>query len=417
MRTNRISKTMDIFVLLLSFVLPISIAGTNILGGAIVVLFLLGVFFHHDYWPLEFGFAEKGYLLFIAISFLSVCTAVNPLKGLHEIYKKDFYYIFPFLLVPVFRRRPMLADRSWLVFLLSSLLTAAFGIMQFVLQVDQNDNHGLIVSVPSYLSHVSPKILDFIGLINGRAAGTRSHPLSYAGCLLFALAIAIHPVLAKNRISWRRWLAVSLLIGSLIVSQSRGPWIAALVMVGVHLLIVRPRRMLRLVLLLGPIWLLFQLPIFHKRAETIVDKNFMSNTERLRMWHVGWLMVQERPFLGFGPGSVKLVSPQFQEPVDRIEGPWGHLHNSFIHIAAERGLLGMVFFVIMMGSFLYELIRACRWPIETTPDADILLPVILGILGFLVSGLTQTNYNDAVVIMTFYFCLAHGLARARGNTR
>ena len=60
------------------------------------------------------------------------------------------------------------------------------------------------------------------------------------------------------------------------------------------------------------------------------------------MWETGWNMVRAHPWLGVGP---ERVGPRFEEFMPPWEGElpdayYGHLHNIYIHYAAERGRAG-----------------------------------------------------------------------------
>src|ERR1051326_7872250 len=85
---------------LLAFVLPISIAATNIVFFPLAALWLFGAV--RTYKPV-WGLPEKLYLGFFAISLLSSLLGVDPLHSLREIKNKDFYILITVVLVALVR--------------------------------------------------------------------------------------------------------------------------------------------------------------------------------------------------------------------------------------------------------------------------------------------------------------------------
>ena len=118
------------------------------------------------------------------------------------------------------------------VFMISAIVTAAFGILQRIIGVNQSDNSaGIFFHLPQWLAHAPRSLQNHLSMVNGRVVGTRAHPLTYAEGLLFPLGYTLS-TLASRRTGWWKWaLGQYLVLLGLVVSQSRGPWIAAVVMV------------------------------------------------------------------------------------------------------------------------------------------------------------------------------------------
>jgi O-antigen ligase len=160
-----------------------------------------------------------------------------------------------------------------------------------------------------------------------------------------------------------------------------------------------------------PIVLILCVPTLQKRAATISDQKFESNSERLQMWKAGWAMFKDRPFLGVGAGNVRLASPAYQTPEQQAAyGPWGHLHNMYINFAVERGALGLLAFLVFIATAGCILLRGYRRIPEVQTQRRILvLTALLSLVGWLISGMTETIYNDTSILMNFYFVIGMGL--------
>src|SRR5207248_6473511 len=111
------------------------------------------------------------------------------------------------------------------------------------------------------------------------------------------------------------------------------------------------------------------------------------------------------------PGNVKPASFPFENEEEREGGGWGHLHSLYVNFAAERGALGLLAYFGMIAALFSELVQGARRFLGK--DQIILWGAVGGLLGFLVSGITETIYNTSIISMTFYFVMGIGLAVAR----
>jgi O-antigen ligase len=322
------------------------------------------------------------------------------------------------LLVALVRDRTRVS-RLLKLFMAGALITCLLGLVQYAVGVNLTDKtDGYFLYLPPRLAHWPRPILNLLAMINGRVLGTRGHPLSYAECLLFNWAIAMCLLLVSKMREAAGWVLYLVLAGSaLLVSQSRGPWVAAAFIALLAMLMSPSRRGWLIFALCGVFLGVFStVPVFRDRAVSILDRSHSSNKERLHMWRAGEDMWKSHPILGIGPGNVKSASVGYQTPEEKVWGPWGHLHSLYMNFLAERGLLGLAAFFLFIGALLLELWQAWRRSTGDLWRSSFLQAVLLGVLGFLISGLTETVYNTAVVMMTFYFVTGLALALVRHET-
>src|SRR6185369_5236891 len=104
-----------------------------------------------------------------------------------------------------------------------------------------------------------------------------------------------------------------------------------------------------------------------------------SNKERIRLWEEALGHISERPFLGVGLGNYPLLvkpSAGYREPI--------YVHNLYLDIAVEAGLLGLSFFVALLWLAGWRLWR--KW--EKTHDT-----LSLGTLGALLVFSTHAFFD------------------------
>lgn len=412
------NKLIPWFLVGFAATLPFSIALSTICFGTAIGLWLLGARWTFSEWPPTVGPLERWFLVFLGISVISALIGPYPMRGLREIWRKDFYFFIAVLLIATWKK-PDLQMQLLRVFVVSSIVFALWGVIQRIVGVNQWDARGQDFSyLPQAMEHWPRRILNQFAMINGRVAGTRSHPLTYAEGLLFGwgyVLVALFSVETKR--AWRWFLAALVVEFALIASLSRGPWLAAAAM-GIAALMLKHDRAacLRFLILGLPALTLLFSPVLKQRATSILDRTHHSNSERIEMWRAGFALWKEQPWFGIGPANVKKMSPLYQSAEKRREGPWGHLHSTFVNMGVERGLLGLGAYMILLLMIVRQLWKTMSEQPSGSMSWQMSAGALLGILGFLLSGLTETVYNDSEVLMMFYFVVGLSLAaKPRGG--
>ena len=417
---DALKRTVVAGLALVAFFFPVSIAASSLAFFPLLALYVAAGSWTFRRWPPAWGRVEIAFLLFWGVSLLSAGFSDSPSHSRGQL-TEDLYVILIPLLGALLVNEPGLRSRLLKWFLWGGLLTAVCGLLQAVLGMDQNERTGRVLQhIPSALAGWPESLLRKLSLNDGRATGFRGHPLTFAETLLFPLAMMLSQLAMPSRIIWRKWAPMTgILIGALLASQSRGPWLAFGVMT-LSLVILEPKPHVwrRLGILVAcPAALILFTPALRHRALSIGDTRFSSNSERLMMWEAGSRMLRDHPLLGVGPGHVRLASPSYQTPRQRQAfGAWGHLHNTYVHIAAERGLLGLGAFLVFIGMLGGRLLRAYRRPAPGSGEQrTLLLTALLGLIGWLASGLTEAVYNNSSIQMMFYFVMGLALASLRGR--
>ena len=78
-----------------------------------------------------------------------------------------------------------------------------------------------------------------------------------------------------------------------------------------------------------------------------------SNVERINRWKCAWRMFEDKPLMGFGPGTYQFYYGQFQVSSDlnyhsTYAGDKGHAHSEYLNYLSETGLPGLLIFIAIM---------------------------------------------------------------------
>ncbi|HYL06563.1 MAG TPA: O-antigen ligase family protein [Thermoanaerobaculia bacterium] len=265
------------------------------------------------------------------------------------------------------------------------------------------------------------------GELDQRIRGPFSHYMTFSGVLLICDVLLVTQMVCGRaaRSAWR-WGALALINAALVGTMTRGAWVALggallclLVIAGRRA--ARPHRGSRYAaicaLALLTVFLAAPASVL-RRATSIFDLRDPSNYDRLCMIDAGLHMIAERPFVGLGPDMVDHRYEIYRHPTAPRD--WvPHLHNSFLEIAAERGLPSLAAYLWMMIAGVRLALRRYRAEGGAAgPRAELYLGSVLALLAFNLAGLFENNWGDAEVkrlalfALMMPFCLA--LADAEG---
>ncbi|HBL30197.1 MAG TPA: hypothetical protein DD490_25475 [Acidobacteria bacterium] len=252
------------------------------------------------------------------------------------------------------------------------------------------------------------------GHLDKRIRGPFSHYMTFSGLLLICdLLLIAMLVLRRERRRFWSWSALVVINVALLGTLTRNAWVGLVVTLLLYTAVRAPRWLLAVV----PAAVLFALlaprPLV-ERAVSITDLQDRSNYDRLCMLKAGMSMVAERPWFGMGPEMVERRYAIYRPPsAPRYEVP--HLHNSFVELAAERGIPELLGYLAMLaataGVAWRRYVREGR---DAGPRSDLYVGVLLALLAFNVAGLFENNWGDtevqrpALLLLAIPFCLAAG---------
>ena len=130
---------------------------------------------------------------------------------------------------------------------------------------------------------------------------------------------------------------------------------------------------------------------------------------RTNLWQFGWKVFKDYPVTGCGFRCVDLVNNQYVDPYPYEHGSVRHLrgmHNNFIQIAIDTGILGLATWLGIWASFFRFLYRKASNLKRDSSERWIVFGSTATIIAFLTGGIFETNFYDSEVAMLLYFIMA-----------
>ena len=241
-----------------------------------------------------------------------------------------------------------------------------------------------------------------------RASGTFDQPNPFAGYLNMILPFAV--VLLAYRIFPQRlmWIVVAVLGGGVLTSLSRGGQLATLVWLAVIACLVSHSARVIVGALVVSLFGLIGCALAGVIPTGLTDplnQAFLGGNvdvvnpspetwavaERLAHMEAGLKMWADHPLLGVGVGNYPTRYPEYQV-ADVWAAALGHAHNYYINIGAEAGVIGLLAFLLLIGSAITIGVRAFR-----RADDRLSRALALGGTGVMVGISVHSFFDDVFV--------------------
>lgn len=210
----------------------------------------------------------------------------------------------------------------------------------------------------------------------------------YGSAALLGIVLLRWP--SRSWVPWVRWGSGLLLVQGVLLTQSRGAWLALILALAIGLWLqwadgdlARPPAQafgsrpalfhwvggLVLVLLLGLNTGLVtdRLALEADSARALLQPGSQPDAQsslglRWNVQRFGLRLWLERPLFGWGAGASEPLIAAQAERAGLIDGntPLVHLHNSYLELLVQLGWLGLVVFVALVGFLMQGVIKARR---------------------------------------------------------
>lgn len=364
---EKLETTLRILVMLLIGILPFSIAAANTLSGIILIVLVAKIIRTRDLSVIRLP-ETRPMIALVLVGALALIFGIDTREGITAFISPLLKYATIFLAVCDSMKTTRDYTKLVAAILIGGIVSSAYGIYQyFVLSVG--------------------RISTF--LYNPNLAG--SYLATYT-------LVSLSMLLATKRKAHCVALAVSTILGltATILTMSRGAilGLGCAIITLLFVMAIKSKKSNRVLagivvaLVLAAIFMPDQVIDRFKSAVNLEDS---SNRQRILMAQSGLKMFAERPLLGWGPGSFKILYEKYR-PAGAIH--FTTPHNIYILTMVELGSLGL-------ASFLWlalALVRLSLQAIDRHPQDSrwvIAVAALLSTIAQAVHGLV-----DAALIAT-----------------
>ena len=336
--------------------------------------------------------------LFLLGTVVSLAFSGHAKEGLPQIRK--FYVFLELLVIFSLLRSARMVRLLFLSWAGIGAVTAVRGFVQFAGKVQEAHRLGR-------------NFYDYY--VGERITGFTSHWNTYSAEEMFAfimlLAFLFFAPGARRRL-WI-WIVCGALIAiAIVLGETRGIWIAVAVAT-LYLVWFWRRWMVAAVPVLLVIGVFAAPHAVQERFTSIFKpKGVDSNQFRVVTWRTGLRMIEAHPWLGLGPEVPKIDFDKYVPadiPRPLPAGWYGHLHNIYLHYAAERGIPTMLILLWMLIQILVDFWRGLRaLPPGPSNRRFLLHGGIAAVLATMAEGVVELNLGDSEVLTMFLVVVACG---------
>lgn len=223
-------------------------------------------------------------------------------------------------------------------------------------------------------------------------------------------------------------ITLCILLLAIVLSFCRASWISIIAAIGVLICVLLKIKFKYIaiigVMLIG-LFFAFQQQIFDALSKNDQDasgniaENIQSmtnistdasNLERINRWNSAFRMFNERPVVGWGPGTYQFVYAPFQESKNKTiistnSGDMGNAHSEYIGTLAEQGVAGALLVVAIVVVFMYSGLMTYRRA-RNKESKILVLASTLALFGYYIHG-TLNNFLDTdKLAVPIWSCMA-----------
>jgi O-antigen ligase len=356
--------SLDKIVLLITFLTPLAVTiSDSSLGAALsvpseplmfgVLVIFLGNMVLVGHYNKKVSTHILAYLIYFNLfwMFLTSLSSAMPLVSFKHLLSRIWFVVpFFFVATPMFRIKKNIHRFLWLYMAALTIVVIYTLIRHSQYGFDEQAGHW--VMTPFYNDHTAygAALSMFIPVLAGYVffpglSGFR-RGIAFLFLVLFAMALTF----SYSRAAWLS-TAVALFVFVLVLLRVRFRWVAG--------------SAVFLVIILFS----FQQQIFSKLEKNKQDSSTSfeqhiksmgnissdpSNLERINRWASAIRMFEQRPWMGWGPGTYQFEYAPFQLASERTQistnlGDRGNAHSEYLGPLSEEGILGLISVVLLVG--------------------------------------------------------------------
>ncbi|MBK9283870.1 MAG: O-antigen ligase family protein [Sphingobacteriaceae bacterium] len=214
----------------------------------------------------------------------------------------------------------------------------------------------------------------------------------------------------------------------LVLSFARASWLSLVICVGILFTLAlgfKFRTLLISFIIIGSLFYAFQTEIlialgrnntdaeggFANNIESVTNiSTDASNLERLNRWSCAIRMFEDKPLMGWGPGTYMFKYAPYQLSREKTIistnfGTNGNAHSEYLGPLAEQGILGLVIMLVLLlytTSLGYKL----TYSLQDRDDKILLISIFVGIMSYLIHGFLNNFLDTDKLSLPFWAYLA-----------
>ncbi len=365
------------FYLLLCFLFLInfSIAGCYLIFSVIGIVFIAFCIKNKKF-PECPGYF-KYFLLYILFTLISTIFSLNPLISI-----KDNKELVIFLLIPIFIL--IINSKKRLIYSIFTVLISSL-ISSFI---------GIFITLKQGIS---------LGIsLDHRLKGLTSHWMTYSGLLMLAFVFFFIYFFYEKTKEKKLFIFISLIfiLTSILFSLTRCVWIGIIVSISAFIIYYKPKVLYFVI----PIVLVLVIVLpksVQNRFTSIFDMDNASNRDRIFMYETGFNIFKKKPLFGIGANNLneKIYRENMPEKAKNINP---HLHNNFLQILIERGIITLISLILAFISIFINLIKKIKNSLNL--EKVVSIAGLFVFISFMVAGFFEYNFGDSEIkFFIFYF--------------
>jgi putative inorganic carbon (hco3(-)) transporter len=378
-------KTITVFIYLFVAFSLISIAGTQISLG-FVVLFWIGRMWSERKWLVKRTPLDYAFLFLITTFILSTIFSLEPLASFKNL-KNPLLIIIVYALVSNVQEEKTL-NRCIAIFIFTAALVS--GISLFSTQI----------------------------LEGKKVMGLQSTTMTWAAMSVIFSTLTISQLLFGPRGKIRWWYSAGLVMQvlAMLFSYVRGAWIGFSVAL-LFLILMKNKKLILVLLALAGATILFSPQPVKQRILNITNLNVGSTQVRLTQWRNSIKIFKDHPITGVGWIDLAKIHKSYAPPGADLnyEAYWiGHFHSNYIMFLVCFGLLGfaaLLYFLYKLFTSLWQTWRGLS--VDHPALSAWVLGTLAACLGFWVNGIFDWTFGDAEPVSLLWLVI--GLAFAIRN--
>jgi len=331
-------------------------------------------------------------LLFIIVNMIAGILSLTPQTSVQIALLTSVFVMSTMIIVACCNTRESV-DLFFLLFIAGATIAGLIGVYQHLV---------------GYTATAAWVDRDLHPELHNRLISTFGNPNVYGTYLLLAIPLTGACIIYTKRFLFKL-LALGitgLLLLNLLLTYSRGCYLALALAVGIFILIMEKRFIVLMIPLLLAVPFLIPDTMW-MRILSIFNTEDTSTAFRLFIWQGSLRVIGDFWMVGIGQGieAYSRVYPYYG--LAAIYSP--HSHNLFFQVFIELGIVGILTFLGLLACFFRAMVTFIRNVTELKLKV-VAVAMIAAVIGFLFQGIFDYVFYNYRVLLTFYVFLGLGIA-------